>query len=465
MEQRIDNEAPPGRSLFTVPPALRYPAYRSYWFGTLASVSGFQMLQFTQLWLIHQLTESPLFLGYVGLVNAVPAITLNLFGGVFADRLDNRRLIMITQTILASLIFLLATLTLLDVVEVWHILTIAFVAGAVNAFDQPARQALYPRLIDRKVMMSAVALNSAIWQGTRIFAPAVAGIVIATIGTSTPIAGTADSLVDTADTLIGTAAAFYLAGSGFLAMAIVMLGLRVPPVERRATGNAYQNMVDGLKFIAGNSIFSFLIAMTFFNSFFGMAYMMMMPVFAVDVLEVGADGQGWLMSIGGIGALITTLVLGSMGNFHGKGLILIGGATMFGLMVAAFALTSEFVGNYYLALVLMFTMGTASSTYMILIMSSLQMMVPNHMRGRVMGFYGMTWSIMPLGGMQSGAIANLIGVPFAVAIGGLAVSAFALGPAMINRNVRNLGTLLLQAERSAIPEARKVQPSVTANDD
>ena len=427
-----------------MPPALRYPAYRAYWLGTLASVSGYQMLTFGQLWLVHELKESPLFLGYVGLANAIPAIVLNLFGGVFADKLDKRRLIMVTQTINASLIFLLATLVLLDLVEVWHVLAIAFVTGGVNAFDQPARQALYPHLIDRKVMVSAVALNASIWQGTRIVAPAIAGVII---------------------TLAGTATTFYMAGVGFLTMAVVISALNVPPIERGATGNPAQDMLDGLKFIKKNSIFSFLIGMTFFNSFFGMAYIMMMPVFAVDILKVGADGQGVLLSIGGVGALITTIWLSSIGNFPRKGLLLIGGAVMFGLAVTAFGLTSHFVGSYLLAGVLMFVMGVFSSTYMISIMSSLQMMVPDNMRGRVMGFYGMTWSIMPLGGMQAGAIANVIGVHFAIAIGGLAVAAFALGPAMINSRVRTLGTLLQQFDRAASSQSRRYQPSTTASDD
>ena len=220
MNESKDTPATVRRSVFRVPsalnyPAFRYPAFRAFWLASLASVGGFQMLTFGQLWLIHELTESPLFLGYVGLATAIPAIALNLFGGVFADRLDKRRLIVVTQTISASLIFLLATLTLLDVVQPWHVLAIAFFAGAVNAFDQPARQALYPHLIDREVMMSAVALNSAIWQGTRIAAPAAAGVIIALAGTET---------------------AFFLAGAGFLTMAVVMTSLRVPHIERSGTG-------------------------------------------------------------------------------------------------------------------------------------------------------------------------------------------------------------------------------------
>ncbi|MCI0439774.1 MAG: MFS transporter, partial [Chloroflexi bacterium] len=273
MSQQLNVAQAKRRFRIGIPPAMRYPAYRQYWFGTLASVSGFQMFTASQFWLIHKLEESPLFLGYVGLANAIPAIALNLFGGVFADKLNQRRLIMTTQTIVASLIFLLATLTLTGVVNVWHVLGIAFITGAVNAFDQPARQALYPHLIERKVMTSAVALNSSIWQGTRIVAPAVAGLIIG-------FAGIAES--------------FYVAGAGFLAMAIVIAMLSVPRIERGATAGTGRSMLEGVKFIKGNSIFSFLIGMTFFNSFFGMAYVVMMPVFAEDILGQGPSAYGAL---------------------------------------------------------------------------------------------------------------------------------------------------------------------------
>ena len=439
-------EAPRSASRIQIPPALRYPAYRAYWLGTLASVSGFQMLTFGLGWLVFQLTGSPLQLGFVGLASASSAIGLNLFGGVFADKLDRRRLIMVTQSTTAGLIFLLATMTLLDIIQPRHIFVFALITGAVNAFDQPARQALYPSLIDRKVMMSAVALNSAIWQGTRIVAPAMAGFVIAGFGTS---------------------ATFYLAGAGFVTMAMVIFRLRVPPTERISTQSPLHDMAEGLKFIRGNTIFSFLIGMTFFNSFFGMAYIMMMPVFAVDILEVGADGQGLLMSVGGIGALAVTMYLGSRGSSQHRGLLIIGGAVLFGLAVAAFALTSRYVTSYNLAMALIVVMGISSSTYMISIMSSLQLLVPDQMRGRVMGFYGMTWNIMPLGAAWIGAITklNFIDVPFAIAAGGLLVSGFALGPALLNRKVRTIGAFLLEAESataSSPPQESARQASETA---
>lgn len=445
---RTSTEEPRAGRRFQIPPALRYPAYRSYWLGTLASVSGYQMLIFAQGWLVFELTGSLLQLGSVGLASATSSIALNLFGGVFADRLDRRRVIIVAQTITAGLIFLLATMTLLDIIQVWHIIVIAFITGAVTAFNQPAQQALYPSLIERKVMMSAVALNSSIWQGTRIFAPAVAGFVIAGLGTSS---------------------SFYLAGAGFVTMALVIFRLRVPPTQNTSNRSPLNDMAEGLNFIKGNAVFSFLIGMTFFNSFFGMAYISMMPVFAVDILKVGADGQGVLLSVGGVGALAVTIYLGAKGSSQHRGLLIIGGAVLFGLSIAAFALTSRYVSSYGLAMALIVVMGMSSSVYMISIMSSLQLLVPNNMRGRVMGFYGMTWSIFPLGGFLAAGAGSAIGLPIAIAVGGLLVSGFALGPALLNKKIRTIGALLAEAERATAsapsPASPRTATGAAAGDD
>jgi MFS family permease len=418
------------RLALSLPPALHYPAYRAYWLGLLASVGGFQMLRFGQSWLVYQLTGSPWALGYVGLASGVSAIGLNLFGGVFADRFDQRRLIMTTQSLTAGLIFVLASLTLLDAVRVWHVVVIAFAVGGVEAFDGPARQVLYPHLIDRRVMVSAVALNSAIWQGTRIIAPAVAGFVIA---------------------WAGTAVAFYLAGLGFFIMAAMIYRLRVPRLTSKGRGSAVHDILEGLTFIGQNSVFSFLIAMTFFNSFFGLAYITLMPMLAVDILHVGAKGQGLLMSVGGVASLLTTLWLSSRKSVGSKGWLIIGGGVMSGLAVATLGLSAAFVGSFTLALASMFVIGICNTTYTTSIQSSLQMLVPDAMRGRVMGFYGMTYNITPVGGMLAGALADFITAPLAIAVGGLAVAAFAIGPAMMNGEIRHLGTLLRQADTAAAP--------------
>ena len=414
-------------------PAMAFPSYRVFWFATLASVCGFQVLNFAQFWVVHRLTGDPLFLGWVGLANAVPAIVLNLFGGVLADRVERRKLIAVTQTVNGFIILVLAAVTFTGIVQAWHVILLAFFAGAVNAFDQPARMALYPILIDRSVMMNAVSLNSAIWTGTRIIAPALAGLII---------------------TVVGEGFSFLLSGIGFFILAMVVVRLKVPDGVKpeRLQRKSRSDLLEGIKFILGNSIFTFLIAITFFNSFFGMSVIPMMPVFAVDILKVGADGQGVMMGVGGVGAFAMTLVLGRMGNLRYRGMMIVVGSAVFGLALALLAISSKQLGNYPLAVFFMFVMGAFSSVYMISIMSSLQLMVPDHMRGRVMGFYGMTWSIMPLGAMYTGALAKVFadageGVPFAVAIGGILVTLFAVGPVVMSKGIRSLDAIIEERQK------------------
>jgi MFS family permease len=352
----------------------------------LCAVTGFQMFRVAQSWLVYELTGSPLYLGYALAANAVPGIVFNLVGGVFADRINKRILVFSTQGSTGLFILVMGLLTLLGEVEVWHILVIAFLAGAAEAFDTPARQALYPHLIERSAMTSAVALNSAIWQGTRIVAPAIAGFLI---------------------DLVNTGMALVVSAVGFFIMAVVMLFLHIPPIPAGAPRNPARALWEGMTFIGKNGIFAFLIGMTFFNSFFGMAYVLLMPVFAVDVLEVGGRGLGMLLGVGGFGSLATTIWLGARGGLDHRGIAIVGGATVFGLGIVAFGLTSQFLGNYVLALALMAALGCSNSVYMISIQSSLQVLVPDSVRGRVMGFYGMTYSIMPLGGLQAGALASV----------------------------------------------------------
>ena len=414
-------------------PAMAFPSYRVFWFGTLASGCGFQVLNFAQFWVVHRLTGDPLFLGWVGLANAVPAIVLNLFGGVLADRVERRKLIAVTQTVNGFIILVLAAVTFTGIVQAWHVILLAFFAGAVNAFDQPARMALYPILIDRSVMMNAVSLNSAIWTGTRIIAPALAGLII---------------------TVEGEGFSFLLSAIGFFILAMVVVRLKVPDGVKpeRLQRKSRSDLLEGIKFILGNSIFTFLIAITFFNSFFGMSVIPMMPVFAVDILKVGADGQGVMMGVGGVGAFAMTLVLGRMGNLRYRGMMIVVGSAVFGLALALLAISSKQLGNYPLAVFFMFVMGAFSSVYMISIMSSLQLMVPDHMRGRVMGFYGMTWSIMPLGAMYTGALAKVFadageGVPFAVAIGGILVTLFAVGPVVMSKGIRSLDAIIEERQK------------------
>jgi MFS family permease len=190
-----------------------------------------------------------------------------------------------------------------------------------------------------------------------------------------------------------------------------------------------------------------------------------MPVLAVDILHVGAKGQGLLMSTGGAASLLTTLCLSSRRHVGSQGWLIIGGGAMSGLAVATLGLTSAFVGSFALALMIMCVIGICNTTYTTSIQSSLQMLVPDVMRGRVLGFYGMTYNMMPLGGMLVGALAGLISAPLAIAVGGLAVAAFAIGPVMMNREVRRLGALVRQVDKATAAGMNTRRSSASMVDD
>jgi len=399
--------------------ALRHPPFRRYWLGLVTSVMGFQIMLVTQGWLVYEITGSKLSLGYLGLAAGLPAILLNLFGGVVADKVDKRRLLMTTQIISSLVMFALATLVILDLHQVWHLMAAAFLIGSVQAFDAPTRQAIFPSLIEPEDMMNAVALNSMVWQGTRVIGPAVGGIII---GTN-----------------LGVAPGFYAAFFGFLFMSLMVATLRVPPPRRSQGFSVIQEMAQGINFVRRNTIFGFLIGMTFFNSVFGMSYIFLFPVFARDIFDAGTSGLGFLNAATGIGALLGTILTASLGNFQRKGWLLLGGAISFGIFLIIFAATSSVIGSLPLAMVIIFFAGASTSMYMITVMSTLQALVPNELRGRVMGIYGMTWSLLPLGGMQAGAVAEYTSAPFAIGLGGTVVILFALAMMLANRNVRNLG--------------------------
>jgi MFS family permease len=394
--------------------ALRYPQFRRFWFGNLAAVSGQQVMWVAQGWLVYDLTESPVYLGYVGLATALPAILLNLVGGVLADRLDQRKVILATQAITAAGVFALAVLTALELVEVWQVLAVAFISGSMQAFNNPARQSIYPGLIDRKDLMNAVALNSMVWQGTRIIAPATGGAVVGAFG---------------------PASALFLCAFGFLFLGLAVIGLSEPARRQRdGTETAFSELNDGLRFIKSSFIFAFLIGMSFFNSFFGFSINQMMPIFAEDILDVGAFGLGFLLSMSGVGSMLGILAIGYLGDTDRKGTLIIGGASLFGAFIILFSQSAYFP----LSVVAVFFMGASSSIYMITVQTTLQMRVPDDLRGRVMGIYGVTHNIGPLGAMQAGLLAEATSPQTALTVGGLAIILFALGVAWSRREVRTL---------------------------
>jgi MFS family permease len=397
--------------------ALRHRDYRVYWLGFLVSIVGWQM-QFVALgWLVLDLTGSPLDLGFMSGSQAVATIGFSLLGGVVADRMDRRRLIQAAQLGAASCAAILATLVALDAIELWHIIVIAFAFGSFQAFDQPSRQALLPHLVPREDLMNAVALSSAVWQSSRIVGPSVAGILIATVG---------------------VAVCFALTAIGFLTFVVAVSLIRVTTTQVRvASGvSVSRELFTGFRHIGEHPLYRTLIGLSFFNAVFGLSYVVLMPAFATDVLTVGPGGLGALYSASGIGALAGTLLVASLGDHRHKGSLIVWGALGFGFLLVTFSLITSFP----IALGVLVFMGAATSLYMTTAATMIQERLDDRYRGRVMGIYGLTWSLMPLGGLQAGAIATVWGVQAAIGIGGVAVVASSLLLARTRGRLASSGT-------------------------
>ena len=394
--------------------ALRHRNYRLYWFGQLSSVLAQNMEGVAQSWLVLELTDSPLLLGLTGLSFAAPTIALTLLGGVVADRTDRRRIMILSQGASASMFFLLGTLIVVEWVALWQVMTLAFLSGCVRAFDRPSRMALLPQMVPKEDIPNAVAVGGTIWQLNRLVGPAMAGMLIY---------------------LIGIGPTYYFCFCASLSAVCLWLGIRLAPATTAARSSGImQHMAEGLNFIRTNQIYYAFIGMIFFNSVFGMSYLILMPVFARSVLNVGSQGFGFLQSAGGAGALIGVLAVAWFSHSRGKGRQAIVGATLFGALLIAFALSN----SYPFSLALAVALGVASQFYMTTISAILQVNLPNELRGRVMGIYGLAWELMPVGGLIAGAIAEFAGAPLAVGFGGFMVASMAVAVALCMPRIRQL---------------------------
>ena len=384
--------------------------------GLVSSVTGYMMvISFSLNWLIFELTQQPIYLGYVGLTLAIPSITLNLFGGAFADRLSLKALIATCQSITACVVLALMVLTVKDLVEPWHVLVTAFLVGAVQAFDSPARQSILPRLVPRDSIPSAVAMHNFAWQGMGIVAPSLAGILVATVGISTTLT---------------------VGACMFIFMATIAQTLRIPVLDRQRR-NVLREIGDGFSFARTHRIFAILLGTSYFNAFFGMAIaFFMMPVFASDqILDVGPEGMGFLLAAFGFGAVIGTIITGSVRESYRQGQLIVLGMTVSGSFFLLFALSPWFA----LSVPILFVAGVGNSLALVSIMGSLQMLVPDNLRGRIMGLFSITFSMPALGSIVLTSIADSIHPRLAVALGGAFLISFIWLLALRSSKLRGLG--------------------------
>ncbi|MBI2933989.1 MAG: MFS transporter [Chloroflexi bacterium] len=382
--------------------AFQYRNYRLYWTGMVAYVAGNQIHLFASLWLVYELTGSPLYLGLVGGANAAGTLGFSLVGGVVADRVDRPKFVVLTQLCNGVLNFVLATLALTGLVNIWHLLIISFLSGVVSAFDSPARQAMIPYLIeDRKHLMSAIAMSSVIWQSTRIFGPVLAAMLLK-IG--------------------GIAVLFYVNSAAYILMVAAIYFIRIPRELPRAGQSLWRSLTQGIDYVRKSSIFATLMGATLLNSLFGMSYVYLMPVFAGDVFKMGSEGFAFLMSSVGAGSLIGVLSSSAMGGIKHKGRLFLSGSIFFGVFLMLFSQS----GLLYVSMGFALLASMSNYFYMVTVQTLLQALVPDELRGRVMSIYALVFSLQPMGSLIAGAVAQYYGAPFSVFIGGAVVSAFSI---------------------------------------
>ena len=400
--------------------ALRGARFRRYWLGSAASVGAFQLLIMGQGWLVYELSGSPLQLGFLGAASSIPTIVASLAGGVVADRVDRRRMLFATSLATALLLALLAALDGSGVVAVWHVLAIAGAIAFITGFDFPARMAFFPSLVARDHMMSAVALNAMLWQGTRMFLPGLGGIVIA---------------------LSDTWVVFAIGAAGFATMSAVMLSFAPAEEPEAPAAPSGREFLDGLRFIAAERLFLTLILLTYAATFFGISYVQLMPAFA-DLLGVDETGFGLILSATGVGSVTGTLIVATLQRsprLGGLMLASLGGAALaFLAFNACVAFLSGHPAGYPLALACSVLAAMCTSMFLVSSMTVMQLAVPDRLRGRVMGIHGICFSLIPLGGLLGGAVASAASPPAAAALNAALLGAVVLLVAATQPSVRRL---------------------------
>ena len=374
--------------------ALRHRNFRLFFFGQLVSLIGTWMQNTAQGWLVYQLTGSKMLLGVVAAAGSLPMLLFGIWGGSVADRYPKRPVMLVTQTVMMVLAFVLAALVAGGWVRPWHIVLLAACGGVAMAFDMPARQSFMVEMASRDDLMNAIALNSSIVNGARVVGPAVAGVLMATTG---------------------LAMCFCLNGLSFIAVIAGLLMMRLParpPAQHR--GSAWQHALEGLRYVWRNRRVRILLALLAVVGIFGWSYAVLMPAFARDVLGVGENRYGVLLGAAGLGALLGALTVATFGGSVRPRWVVLGGVGWFSAMLLLLSVTRI----YWLCLVWLAAGGMGMMLFFSTTNTLIQTSVPDEMRGRVMGVWALVFGGMtPVGGLEAGALAHWLGVPAAIGIG------------------------------------------------
>ena len=382
--------------------ALRHRNFRLFISGQVISLVGTWMQTVAQSWLVYRLTHSELLLGTAWFCSQIAVFALGPLGGLAADRVSRHKLVVVTQTLSMLQAFVLAALTLSGRIQVWHVLALAGLLGVINAFDMPGRQALVIQMTSKEDLLNAISLNSAVFNAARVVGPGIAGLVVA---------------------VVGEGMCFLLNAVSFLAVIGCLLAMRLPAFERPAPQSPWSHLADGFRYAGRNPSVSRVLALMGAATLSGMPVLVLIPFFADEMFHRGSTGLGFLMGAMGVGAVFGTLMLGRQTRVSALPRVMVWSGAAVGAAYLAFALSFSF----WFSLAVMPVIGYFVMQQMASANTTIQTLIQDEYRGRVMALYAMTVvGLGPFGSLASGALAGWVGARTTVAAGGLlAVSAAA----------------------------------------
>ena len=376
--------------------ALRHRNYRLFFLGQLISLVGTWMQQTAMSWFVYQITNSKFLLGLVAAVGSAPMMLSSVWGGALADLYPKRSILVATQSAQMLCAFLLAAGVCLGFASPLFIIIVAALNGIAMGFDMPARQAFTVEMTNREDLLNAISLNSSIVNGARVVGPSVAGLMIGSVG---------------------VAMCFFLNGVSFIAVIAGLLMMRLPPFEPKVhVASAGEHAWNGIVYSMKHPRVRMILVLFLAVGVFGWSYAVLMPAFARDVLGRSANGYGVLMSASGLGALVGALIVATYGHLFTPRRLALGGVWLFAAALFAVSFTKDFVP----ALVLLFVGGFGMLLFFATSNTVLQTIVPDEMRGRVMGVWSLVFGAMiPLGSLEAGTVAHFLGTAFALAFGAI----------------------------------------------
>jgi len=393
------NQRKPKKStgLTSIIRALQHRNFRLFFGGQSISLIGTWMQRIALGWLVYRLTNSPFLLGFVGFAGQIPTFLLAPLAGVLADRWNRQRILILTQTVAMIQAVILSLLVLTETVVIWHIILLSVLLGIINAFDMPTRQSFMVEMVEEKEdLANAIALNSSMVNSARLLGPSLAGILIAAVGEGI---------------------CFLINGISYLAVIGALLAMKIIPKNLKLqSSRVWYGLKEGFTYASAFAPIRAVLLLLGLVSLMGMPYIVLMPVFAKDILHGGPHALGFLMGASGVGALVGAFYLASRRTVLGLGRLIALAASIFGLGLIAFSLSRVL----WLSLPLMLMTGFGQMVQMASSNTVLQTIVDDDKRGRIMSFYTMAFMGMtPFGSLFAGSLASSIGAPYTLFIGGI----------------------------------------------